>query len=151
MAPIIVGTGANSDCSGFVMQEVTQRFVTQPPGDNHHLPALAQARDLRSGDHLGQRVAERAILEACLQNGTLIVYDHEMFPAAKPSPARKSWNQAQFNEVLAFISDLRTAQNNSGRNPSRRSFPTVRVVTLTEALTGSPPAQASPETWGVPF
>jgi hypothetical protein len=151
MAPIIVGTGADADCSGFEMQQVVQRFVTQPPGDNHHLPGLSQARDLRGGDHLGQRIAERAILEACLQNATLIIYDHEMYPAAKPSPAAKSWNQAQFNEVLAFISDLKTGQNNSGRNPSLHSFPTLRVVTLTEALTGSPSAEASPEAWGVPF
>jgi hypothetical protein len=149
MSPMIVGSGANADCSGFVMQDVVQRFVTEPPGDNHHLPSLAQARDLRSGDQLGQRIAERAILEACLQNGTLVIYDHQMFPGAKPSSARKSWNQAQFNEVLAFISDLKTGQNNSGRNPSLESFPTIRVVTLTEALTGSSPAPASPEAWGV--
>jgi hypothetical protein len=151
MVPVIVGTGADADCSGFVMQDVTQRFATQPPGDNHHLPGLAQARDLRSGDHLGHRIAERAILEACLQNATLIIYDHEMFAPGKPSPSRRSWNQDQFNEVLAFISDLRTGQNNSGRNPNLHSFPALRVTTLTEALTSTPPPAAAPEMWGNPL
>lgn len=144
----ITGSGASADCTGFSMTAASTRFLTTPHGDVHRIPAMAFARDINTNDFLGHRIAERAIVEAAMQGGKLVMYSHQMYATGVPSSFSGSWNRDQFAEVLDLVSDIKTGGNISGRNGAAVHYAALDVVTLYEAITGAKVNRAVPEVCG---